>query len=132
MPSTTDPDERATPAGSPAPACSCGGAAFDELGGFDDGYFMYFEDVDLGYRLSKAGYRNVYEPSEVVNHSGAHSTSVESERMIEAHHESARRFLQRKYPGPLLWPSGRRSVSGSGSDRRCSAAASARADSPLR
>src|SRR5690606_10093760 len=36
--------------------------AFDELGGFDEGYFMYFEDVDLGYRLGKAGYRNVYEP----------------------------------------------------------------------
>ncbi len=79
-------------------------SAFDELGGFDEGYFMYFEDVDLGYRLSKAGYRNRYEPRAVVNHSGAHSTSVESERMVEAHHASARRFLQRKYPGPLLWP----------------------------
>jgi N-acetylglucosaminyl-diphospho-decaprenol L-rhamnosyltransferase len=79
-------------------------SAFDEIGGFDEGYFMYFEDVDLGYRLSKAGYRNRYEPGAVVNHSGAHSTSVESERMVHAHHDSARRFLRRKYPGPLLWP----------------------------
>ena len=37
-------------------------SAFAQIGGFDDGYFMYFEDVDLGFRLGKAGYRNVYEP----------------------------------------------------------------------
>lgn len=79
-------------------------SAFDELGGFDDGYFMYFEDVDLGYRLGKAGYRNVYEPAAVVVHSGAHSTSDHSARMIAVHHQSARRFLTRKYSGWHLWP----------------------------
>ena len=79
-------------------------SAFDELGGFDNGYFMYFEDVDLGYRLGKAGYRNVYEPAAVVVHSGAHSTSDHSVRMIAVHHESARRFLTRKYSGWYLWP----------------------------
>ncbi|MBC7594095.1 MAG: glycosyltransferase family 2 protein, partial [Kineosporiaceae bacterium] len=36
-------------------------SAFDSLGGFDPGFFMYFEDVDLGHRLGKAGFRNVYE-----------------------------------------------------------------------
>lgn len=79
-------------------------SAFDELGGFDEGYFMYFEDVDLGYRLGKAGYRNVYEPAAVVVHSGAHSTSDHSARMIAVHHQSARRFLTRKYSGWYLWP----------------------------
>ena len=81
-------------------------SVFDELGGFDQGYFMYFEDVDLGYRLGKAGYRNVYEPAAVVLHSGAHSTSSASEsaRMIAVHHASARRFLNKKYSGWLLWP----------------------------
>jgi N-acetylglucosaminyl-diphospho-decaprenol L-rhamnosyltransferase len=77
---------------------------FEKLGGFDPGYFMYFEDVDLGYRIGKAGYRNVYAPSAVAVHSGAHSTTTESERMIAAHHRSARRFLTRKYSGPWLWP----------------------------
>lgn len=77
---------------------------FDELGGFDEGYFMYFEDVDLGYRLGRAGYRNRYEPTATVTHLGAHSTSAESERMIRAHHDSARRFLGRKYAGWYLWP----------------------------
>jgi N-acetylglucosaminyl-diphospho-decaprenol L-rhamnosyltransferase len=80
---------------------------FDQIGGFDEGFFMYFEDVDLGYRLGKLGYRNVYEPAAVVEHSGAHSTDSsagESARMIAAHHTSAKRFLSRKYSGPLLWP----------------------------
>jgi N-acetylglucosaminyl-diphospho-decaprenol L-rhamnosyltransferase len=79
-------------------------SAFAELGGFDDAYFMYFEDVDLGYRLGKAGYLNRYEPAAIVSHSGAHSTTGESGRMIAAHHESARRFLNRKYAGWYLWP----------------------------
>lgn len=79
-------------------------SAFEELGGFDDGYFMYFEDVDLGYRLGKAGYRNVYEPAATVTHTGAHSTTADSERMVRTHHESARRFLGKKYAGALLWP----------------------------
>jgi N-acetylglucosaminyl-diphospho-decaprenol L-rhamnosyltransferase len=79
-------------------------SAFAEVGGFDDAYFMYFEDVDLGYRLGKAGYLNRYEPAAAVSHSGAHSTTGESARMIAAHHESARRFLNRKYAGWYLWP----------------------------
>jgi N-acetylglucosaminyl-diphospho-decaprenol L-rhamnosyltransferase len=79
-------------------------SAFDEIGGFDTGFFMYFEDVDLGYRLGKSGHRNVYEPAAVVTHTGAHSTNSDSGRMITAHHESARRFLNKKYSGPLLWP----------------------------
>lgn len=79
-------------------------SAFEEVGGFDPEFFMYFEDVDLGYRLSKAGYRNVYEPAATVTHSGAHSTDAESARMIKAHHDSARRFLSKKYQGWMLWP----------------------------
>ncbi|HTL41904.1 MAG TPA: glycosyltransferase family 2 protein [Pseudolysinimonas sp.] len=79
-------------------------AAFEAIGGFDEGYFMYFEDVDLGFRLGKAGYRNVYEPAASVTHVGAHSTSGESARMVDAHHRSARRFLSKKYSGWYLWP----------------------------
>jgi N-acetylglucosaminyl-diphospho-decaprenol L-rhamnosyltransferase len=79
-------------------------SAFSTLGGFDEGFFMYFEDVDLGYRLGKAGYINMYEPAAVVIHSGAHSTTTDSARMVRAHHESARRFLNKKYRGMILWP----------------------------
>ncbi len=79
-------------------------SAFDQIDGFDPAFFMYFEDVDLGYRFSKLGYRNVYEPSVSVMHSGAHATTSDSSTMIAVHHTSARTFLAKKYAGPLLWP----------------------------
>lgn len=79
-------------------------AAFDTVGGFDEDFFMYFEDVDLGVRLAAAGYRNVYVPSARVVHTGAHSTSTNAPRMIAAHHNSAKRFIRRRYRGALLAP----------------------------
>jgi N-acetylglucosaminyl-diphospho-decaprenol L-rhamnosyltransferase len=78
--------------------------AFDALGGFDEQYFMYFEDVDLGYRLGRAGYRNRYEPDAAVTHVGGHTAARDSRVMIRAHHDSARRFIGRKYSGWHLWP----------------------------
>ncbi|EKD90112.1 MAG: hypothetical protein ACD_32C00014G0005 [uncultured bacterium] len=41
---------------------------FEKLGGFDDKYFMYYEDVDLGLRMQRQGYKIVYEPESVVYH----------------------------------------------------------------
>lgn len=78
--------------------------AYRAVGGFDERYFMYFEDVDLGYRLGRAGFRNVYEPAARVVHVGAHSTRSESDTMRRAHHTSAYRFLASKYRGWYLWP----------------------------
>ena len=80
-------------------------SAFHQVGGFDESYFMYFEDVDLGYRFGRAGFRNVFEPRASTVHSGGHSTGGEAtRRMIEAHHTSAQRFLATKYAGPFLAP----------------------------
>ncbi|MEJ3403530.1 glycosyltransferase family 2 protein [Rathayibacter sp. YIM 133350] len=75
-------------------------SVFDEVAGFDEGYFMYFEDVDLGYRISQAGYENIYVPAASVRHSGAHSTASRADAMRRAHHTSARRFLAKRYAGP--------------------------------
>lgn len=41
---------------------------FDKLGGFDDSYFIYYEDVDLSLRIRRLGYRIVYEPKSLVDH----------------------------------------------------------------
>lgn len=76
----------------------------DDLDGFDSGYFMYFEDVDLGWRIGRAGYMNVYQPSAVVTHVGAHATRDSSDAMRREHHRSAYRFLSTKYSAWWLWP----------------------------
>ncbi|MFC4222937.1 glycosyltransferase [Lysinibacter cavernae] len=43
-------------------------SVYDQLGGFDERYFMFFEDVDLGWRLNLAGHRFAYEPGSVAFH----------------------------------------------------------------
>ncbi|MPY77479.1 MAG: glycosyltransferase [Actinophytocola sp.] len=67
--------------------------AFDDVGGFDQRYFMYFEDVDICDRFSKAGWQNVYVPSAAVMHIQGHSTAKESARMLAVHHDSAYIYL---------------------------------------
>jgi Glycosyltransferase like family 2 len=42
--------------------------ALDEVGRFDEGYWLYMEDLDLCYRFAKAGWVTWYEPSAVVTH----------------------------------------------------------------
>ena len=81
--------------------------AVDQVGGFDPGYFMYFEDVDLGARLAAAGWQNIYAPSATVMHVGGHSTERAPAAMARAHHRSAYRYLARRYcawwQAPLRW-----------------------------
>ncbi len=73
-------------------------AAFRSVGGFDPGYFMYFEDVDLAERLGRRGWLQVYAPSAVVVHEGGHATRREPHRMQRVHHTSALRYLAGQYP----------------------------------
>lgn len=77
---------------------------FEEVGGFDPKYFMFFEDVDLCYRLKRAGYRTVYVPEARALHEGAHSTRLHMSEMVKAHHRSAARFLNSLYPQAYQWP----------------------------
>lgn len=56
-------------------------SAFGELGGFDEGYFLHVEDLDLCYRIAQAGKKILYVPSLEVVH--ACSTSNISSRKVE-------------------------------------------------
>ena len=46
----------------------CRTSVLKEVGGFDERYFMYFEDCDLGQKFQNAGYRTVYYPHATVTH----------------------------------------------------------------
>lgn len=82
-------------------------AAFDAIGGFDERYFMYMEDVDLGDRLGKAGWLNVYVPSAEVLHHKGHSTGRDPAHNLAAHHKSTYTYLADRHAGawraPLRW-----------------------------
>ena len=76
--------------------------AFEQIGGFDESYFLYFEDVDLCVRLRAAGFRVRYDPTVRVLHQyrAASRGSVRS-RETRHHIRSALRFFQRT-PAALL------------------------------
>lgn len=78
--------------------------AFEQVGGFDPDFFMYFEDVDLCDRLARAQWSSVYVPSAVVVHSGGHATKRAPKVMLRAHHSSAYRYLTRRYAGARYAP----------------------------
>jgi N-acetylglucosaminyl-diphospho-decaprenol L-rhamnosyltransferase len=78
--------------------------AFASVGGFDPGFFMYFEDVDLGDRLARAGWSSIYCPTARAVHLGGRTTEREPVAMAEAHHQSAYRYLAKRYPAPWQAP----------------------------
>ncbi len=71
--------------------------AFDAIGGFDERYFMYFEDIDFGDRLSRAGWDNLYCPSSVIFHDQGHVAGKYNRVTVPAHHESAYRFQRDRH-----------------------------------
>jgi len=82
-------------------------AAFEQIGGFDERYFMYMEDVDLGDRLGRAGWLNVYVPDAEILHDKGHSTGRDPARNLAAHHRSTYLYLSDRHAGwqraPLRW-----------------------------
>ncbi|WP_168209401.1 glycosyltransferase family 2 protein [Mycobacterium helveticum] len=82
-------------------------SAFRQVGGFDERYFMYMEDVDLGDRLGRAGWCSVYVPSAEVLHHRGHSTGHDPASHLTAHHQSTYIFLADRHAGwwraPLRW-----------------------------
>jgi N-acetylglucosaminyl-diphospho-decaprenol L-rhamnosyltransferase len=77
--------------------------AFNAIGGFDERYFLYFEDVDFGVRLREAGYTIVYDPSvRVLHEHGAASQQELSHWATRQHIRSACTFYSRH--AGYLWP----------------------------
>jgi GT2 family glycosyltransferase len=73
--------------------------ALDDIGGWDERYFMYLEDTDLCWRLRKSGWEIAYEPAGVVLHVQGASASRRPYRMLLEHHRSAWRFARARFTG---------------------------------
>jgi GT2 family glycosyltransferase len=67
-------------------------AAFERVRGFDEGYFLYWEDADLCRRLRHAGYHVRYVPGSTAVHRVGHSSRTASVLATRAFHASAYRY----------------------------------------
>ena len=72
--------------------------------GFDESYFCYHEDVDLGFRLRLLGYTARYVPQAVVRHVGSATTGGQRSEFATYHgHRNMVWTFVKNMPGPLLW-----------------------------
>lgn len=73
-------------------------AAVEPLGGFDEGYFMYYEDTDLSWRLRKAGWLVAYAAGAVSVHAHAGSSGTESAQFVRWNRRNRLRCALRNAP----------------------------------
>jgi N-acetylglucosaminyl-diphospho-decaprenol L-rhamnosyltransferase len=85
-------------------------AAFEQVGGMDERFFLYWEDADLCKRLKAAGWRTVYLPSAVVVHGVGRSRRYARSLSVRAFHGSAYRYFAKHRAGrfrivslPVAW-----------------------------
>jgi GT2 family glycosyltransferase len=72
-------------------------AALDEVGLLDESFFVYTEEVDLNYRLKKAGWKNVFVPASEVVHYGGQSTRQNKTEMFLALYKTKIQFFRKHY-----------------------------------
>lgn len=78
--------------------------ALVNMGGFDEDYFCYVEDVDLGFRLRLAGHKAMYVPDAVVHHVGSASTGGQNSDFSVYHgHRNLVWTYVKDMPGALFW-----------------------------
>jgi N-acetylglucosaminyl-diphospho-decaprenol L-rhamnosyltransferase len=78
-------------------------AAFDRLGGFDERFFMNFEDVDLSYRARLTGLRVWYAASAVVRHAGGGSLGAVSPAAVFYGQRNLEWAWLKNTPPEMLW-----------------------------
>jgi GT2 family glycosyltransferase len=79
-------------------------AALDAAGGFDEQFPLFFNDVDLCFRLRSAGWSIWYDPRVRVTHHGGASTRQVRPRAVWQSHLGLVRFYQKHYRRQLGWP----------------------------
>ena len=75
-----------------------------ELGGFDDDFFCYGEDVDVGFRLRLAGHRSIQLANAVVRHVGGACVGERSAFAVFHGHRNRVWLFVKNMPARLFWP----------------------------
>ena len=75
--------------------------ALQQVGVFDEQFPLFFNDVDLCYRLKQAGWEIWYEPRVRIVHVGGASTSQVRPEALRQSHEGLRRFYEKHYRGKI-------------------------------
>lgn len=77
---------------------------FEQLGGFDEGFFLYFEEVDLCRRVRQAGWKVIYEPRSCIVHLEGSSTGISRTKPLPRYwYESRRRYFVKHFGIVGLW-----------------------------
>jgi len=76
---------------------------FLDIGGFDERFFCYFEDVDLAFRLHLAGHRCLYVPNAKVEHFGSAIAGRRSDFAVYHGHRNMVWAYVKNMPSLLLW-----------------------------
>jgi GT2 family glycosyltransferase len=89
-------------------ACGCAAlyrkTVFEGAGGYDERFFAYLEDVELGLRLRAAGHRGYYAAAAVVYHRGGATSGGEfSPLSVRLRTRNALYLLLKNYPAAFLW-----------------------------
>ena len=75
----------------------CRTPVLQQLGGFDEDFFMYGEDIDLSYRIVKAGYENWFLPTPMIHYKGE-STHKDSMRYVRIFYDAMLIFYRKHFP----------------------------------
>jgi len=72
-------------------------SVLDITGSFDEAFFMYAEDIDLSYRIQKAGFKNFYFPGATIIHFKGESTRKKSMQYIRSFYGAMLLFVKKHY-----------------------------------
>jgi hypothetical protein len=75
----------------------------DKVGYFDESFFMYGEDLDLSYRISKLGYKIVYNPNTTIIHYKGESVKNAPMDMVTIFYSALRNFYKKHRKDRLSW-----------------------------
>jgi GT2 family glycosyltransferase len=81
-------------------------AMLDEIGGFDEDFFAYADDAELGLRARIAGWKCLYIPDAVVRHHRGATLGVRSSRRLELIERNRVLLAAKLFPWSLLWLNG--------------------------